>query len=180
MAKSPPAPAPGYNDAVAFTMRDFRPQDFETLWAIDQKCFVAGIAYSRRELSAYMRRSGAFTMVAENSGGDGDASPGSPAIGGFIVAESNRRGAGHIITIDVLPEHRRSGLGSMLLSTAEERLRSAGCRSTQLEAAVNNLSAIRFYKRHGYDIVATRPRYYPGGLNAFVLQKELNPASQPR
>ena len=163
---------------MAITLRDFRPEDFETLWAIDQKCFVAGIAYSRRELSAYMRRSGAFTIVAEKP--TGGISAGSLVIAGFIVAESNRRGAGHIITIDVLPEHRRSGLGSMLLSTAEERLRSAGCRSTQLEAAVNNLSAIRFYKRHGYDIVATRLHYYPGGLNAFVLQKELRPAPQPR
>ena len=158
---------------MAFTLRDFQPQDLETLWAIDQRCFAPDIAYSRHELSLYMRRNGAFTIVAEKQTDAVDTS--SMAIAGFIVAESNRRAAGHIITIDVLPEHRRSGLGSMLLATAEERLRSAGCRSAHLEAAVNNLSAIRFYKRHGYDIVAARPRYYSGGLSAFVLQKRLKP-----
>ena len=161
-----------------FTLRDSRPEDFEILWAIDQKCFVAGIAYSRRELSAYMRRRGAFTLVAERGKPKGEAETGSGATLGFIVAESNRRGAGHIITIDVLPEHRRSGLGSKLLAAAEKRLRSMACRSVQLEAAVNNVSAIAFYKRHHYDVVGTLPRYYPGGLNAFVLQKNLKPVQE--
>jgi [ribosomal protein S18]-alanine N-acetyltransferase len=155
---------------VEFSMRDARPEDFEALWAIDQKCFEEGIAYTRRELSAYMRRRGAFTIVAENSDGGGAVS--SPA--GFITAESNRRGAGHIITIDVLPDFRRVGLGSKLLSEAEGRLRGFGCHSVQLEAAVNNSKAIAFYKRHRYDIVGSIPRYYPGDLNAFVLQKALS------
>lgn len=165
----------GYNNAVAFILRDFRPEDFETLWAIDQKCFVADIAYSRRELSAYVRRSGAFTIVAESRKDQNHGAAGPTATAGFIVAESNRPCAGHIITIDVLPEHRRAGLGSNLLAAAEERLRSVGCRNIRLEAAVNNVSAIAFYKRQGYDIVGTIPRYYPGGVNAFVLQKEADP-----
>lgn len=163
---------------MEFILRDFRPEDFETLWAIDQKCFVADIAYSRRELSAYMRRRGAFTMVAENlkDPNEGGADP--TATAGFIVAESNRCSVGHIITIDVLVEYRRFGLGSSLLASAEERLRAAGCRNIRLEAAVNNVSAIAFYKRQGYDIVGTIPRYYPGGLNAFVLQKDLQPTQK--
>ena len=180
IAEAAPFLIADYNNAVAFTLRDFRPEDFETLWAIDQKCFVAGIAYSRRELSAYMRRRGAFTIVAENSRAEGEANLGSAAMTGFIVAEISRRYTGHIITIDVLPEHRRSGLGSKLLAAAEDRLRTAGCRNIELEAAVNNLSAIAFYKRHGYYIVATRSHYYPGGLDAFALQKYVKPAPRPR
>lgn len=168
-------PACRYNNAVGFTLRDFRPEDFETLWAIDQNCFVADIAYSRRELAAYMRRRRAFTIVAESRRDQNQGGADPVATASFIVAESNHRYAGHIITIDVLHEHRRSGLGSSLLAAAEERLRAAGCRNIQLEAAVNNLSAVAFYKRHGYDIVRTIPRYYPGGLNAFVLQKDLKP-----
>ena len=158
---------------MEFTLRESRLEDFESLWAIDQKCFIAGIAYSRRELSAYMRRRGAFTIVAEAQGQRGQA-----PTAGFIVAESMRRGRGHIITIDVLPEHRRSGLGSKLLAAAEERLRAIACRSVRLEAAVDNASAIAFYKRHCYDVIGTISRYYPGGLNAFVLQKELEPAQE--
>ncbi|HEX8815586.1 MAG TPA: GNAT family N-acetyltransferase [Terriglobales bacterium] len=158
----------GYNNAVEFTLREAGPEDFEHLWAIDQKCFPAGIAYTRRELTIYMRRRGAFTILAEALWANEGA-----MIAGFVVAESNRRGAGHIITIDVLPEHQRAGLGSQLLRAAEDRLRQSGCLSIQLEAAVNNVAAIAFYKRHEYDVVGSIPRYYPGDLNAFVLQKGL-------
>ncbi len=152
------------------TLRDFRRQDFDILWRIDQKCFDPGIAYSKRELAAYMARRGAFTIVGEVP--DGDAHKEFSGIGGFIVAEAQRR-VGHIISIDVLAEYRRTGLGSKLLLAAEERLRAIPCESVQLEAAVNNVSAIAFYKRHQYNIVGTIPRYYPGGLNAFVFHKEL-------
>jgi ribosomal-protein-alanine N-acetyltransferase len=150
---------------VPFTLRDSRPGDFAQLWAIDQQCFPPGIAYSKAELNAYMRRSGAFTLVAEDSG--------QTPIAGFLVAETGRRHTGHIITIDVLPSVRRAGLGSVLLTAAEQRLRQAGCRFVLLEAAVNNLAALAFYKRHGYFVVRTVSGYYADGLDALVLQKDL-------
>ena len=131
-----------YNYPVEFTLREFRRQDFEVLWRIDQGCFDPEIAYSRRELAAYIGRRGAFTIVAEHSEPP-DTEFG--RIAGFIVAESYR-GVGHIISIDVLSEHRRSGLGSLLLETAEERLRMVPCQAVRLEAAVNNAAAIAFYK----------------------------------
>ncbi len=150
-------------------MREFRRPDFDVLWRIDQKCFVPGIAYSKRELASYIARQGAFTIVGQAPEQDAQDFFG---IGGFIVAEAHRR-VGHIISIDVLPQYRRAGLGSKLLLAAEERLLAIPCQSIKLEAAVDNASAIAFYKRHGYNVVGTIPRYYPGGLNAFVFQKDL-------
>jgi ribosomal-protein-alanine N-acetyltransferase len=151
---------------VNFSLRDFRPEDFETLWNIDQQCFAPGIAYSRRELSIYIRRRGAFTVVAEKASTKNE-------IIGFIVAESNSRRRGHIISIDVLPVARRFGVGSKLLTAAEERLRTNGCKAVVLETAVDNLSALSFYKRHLYHVVGTEPRYYSNGTDALVLEKEL-------
>ena len=157
---------------MEFSLREFRPADFETLWSIDQTCFPAGIAYAHEELAAYMKRRGAFTLVAELSERSRNS------IAGFIVAEGNRRGGvGHIITIDVLPEHRRAGLGSKLLSAAEERLRREGCKTLVLETAVDNASALAFYKRHGYSVVRVAPRYYSTGLDAFVLGKQVQEAA---
>jgi len=152
---------PRYNVAVALTVRDFQTDDFEFLWRMDQECFPPGISYSRKELRAYMRYRGSFTLVAADE----------QEIRGFIVAK--RGPTGHIITIDVGPRTRHSGVGSLLLKAAEERLRAGGCRAVGLEAAVDNIAALTFYKRHGYTVVRTWPRYYSNGVDALVLKKEL-------
>jgi ribosomal-protein-alanine N-acetyltransferase len=161
---------------VPFTIRDFQLEDFERLWRIDQDCFPPGISYSRQELKFYVRRRGAITLVAARD-------PEQPAretsanlsaagkVAGFIVAHPG--GTGHIVTIDVVASARRSGVGSLLLRTAEDRLRSAGSRAVALETAVDNVSALAFYKRHGYSVVKTIPRYYSNGIDALVLEKEL-------
>jgi [ribosomal protein S18]-alanine N-acetyltransferase len=159
---------------VLFTLRGFRGEDFETLWRIDQNCFAPGISYSRLELAAYIRRSGCFTLVAESAEGISQSvGHEATAILGFIVVEANRHGVGHVITIDVLPAVRRFGIGSKLLAAAEERLQSAGAARVFLETAVDNQAALSFYKRHGYFLVKTVPRYYSNGLDAFVLEKDL-------
>jgi ribosomal-protein-alanine N-acetyltransferase len=171
---------------VPFAVRDFQPADFDTLWRIDQDCFPPGISYSRAELKFYMRRHGSFTLVAAGPALPVPPAPDSgkankkstkipataPAVAGFIVSESDR-GSGHIITIDVIAAARRSGVGSLLLRGAEERLRTAHCRSVELETAVDNISALSFYKRHGYSVIKTFPRYYSNGVDALVLEKNL-------
>jgi ribosomal protein S18 acetylase RimI-like enzyme len=157
---------PRYNGGVPFTVRDFQPTEFDTLWRIDRDCFPAGISYSRSELRFYMRRRGSFTLVA--------ADEAKTAVAGFIVAEADR-GSGHIITIDVIASARRSGVGSLLLSATEDRLSTAHCGSVELETAVDNVSALSFYKRHGYSVIKTFPRYYSNGVDALVLEKSLEP-----
>ena len=151
---------------MAFSLREFRTEDFEALWSIDQKCFAPGIAYPRRELATYIQRRGSFTLVAQPAA--------ETIIVGFIVAEASRRGVGHIITIDVLPHSRRTGLGSKLLAAAEFRLRQVPCHTVVLETAVDNAGALAFYKRHHYSVLKTIPRYYSNGVDALVLEKDLH------
>jgi len=160
---------------VRFTVRDHRPEDFTTLWEIDQACFLPGIAYSQSELKTYMRRWGSFTLVAE-AAADNQSNRAMAQIMGFLVAESGRRGVGHIITIDVRPETRQSGVGSALLVAAEARLRAAKNSAVRLETAVDNASALAFYKHHRYDVIETVPRYYSNGVDALVLKKNLFPS----
>jgi ribosomal-protein-alanine N-acetyltransferase len=152
---------------VSFVIRDFKPEDFDPLWRLDQECFPRGIAYSRQELKVYVRHRGSFTLVAEEVAED----PSGGKIAGFIVAHGGP--SGHIITIDVEQAARRSGLGSMLLRAAEDRLQAAGSHAVGLETAVDNLAALSFYKRHGYNVIRTWPRYYSNGVDALVLKKIL-------
>ena len=180
------SPIPRYNGPVPFTIRDFQPADFDALWRIDQHCFPPGISYSRTELKLYIRRRGSFTLLAIDAAPSATAAPDSGkgkknlppippanvAVAGFIVAEAGRA-SGHIITIDVIAAARRSGVGSLLLRAAEDRLRATPCRSVELETAVDNISALSFYKHHGYSVIKTFPRYYANGVDALVLQKEI-------
>lgn len=155
--------------AVPFVIRDFESDDFELLWRLDQACFPPEIAYSREELKSYLRHRGAFTLVAVEAKGVKDRKD--SKIAGFVVVHGGP--SGHVITIDVDATARRSGVGSLMLQAAEDRLRAAGSRAVGLETAVDNLSALSFYKRHGYSVVRTWPCYYSNGVDALVMKKEL-------
>jgi [ribosomal protein S18]-alanine N-acetyltransferase len=156
---------------VPFSIRNYRDEDFQTLLAIDQSCFAPQIAYSAFELKSYINRKSSFTFVAESSE-DRERQSRATSIIGFIVGEQ-ARGIGHIITIDVRAEARRHRVGSALLGLAEERLREWKCGVVRLETAVDNISALSFYKRHGYHVIKTIPRYYSNGVDALLLEKDL-------
>src|ERR1700686_4864764 len=161
-------PVSRYNGGVRFRIRQFEKADLDTLWRIDQECFDPQLAYSRPEMAFYMRRPGSFTLVAE---AEGNKVPGNGILG-FIVAETRRK-SGHIITIDVVAEARRAGVGSALLRAAEEQLLRAGAVAVALETPVNNEAAIRFYKQKGYFVEKTVAGYYSGQMDALVMTKEL-------
>jgi ribosomal-protein-alanine N-acetyltransferase len=162
-------------------LRDYRAEDQEELVRIDRSCFPPGIAYSREELLHYLKHPGSFAVVAsrEARGAPGEGAGGERVLG-FIVAQKLRSGAGHVITIDVLPEARRKKLGSRLMREAEKRLRAAACITVQLEVAVDNHAALCFYKRHGYFVLKTIPRYYQGTVDALLLGKNLERAGPRR
>ena len=146
-------------------LRECRVADFEQLWQLDQSCFSPEIAYSRDELAYYLQLKTATCLVAYDA----------DHVRGFILGHRYRGDSGHIITIDVDPTLQRSGLGSTLIQALEEQFRSAGCKSILLEVAVNNHTALTFYKKHGYSVLKTLRRYYRGDLDALLMGKAIRP-----
>jgi hypothetical protein len=148
----------------AFNIREYGKSDFR-VYGNRQKCFP-GDSYSEPELLFYMRRPRAFTLVAELANQrrvlrtTGRVS--------FIVAEAGRAGTSPL-TCSMNP----AALGLQLMAAAEQRLRSEGCQSVILETAVDNASALAFYKRHQYFLVKTVTGYYATGVDALVLKKDL-------
>ena len=156
-----PAPA-------KFQVRRYEESDFETVYAIDQLCYIPEIAYSRAELRWYLALAGAQCWVAETL----KTKRAPQTIAGFIVTTS--RGArGHILTIDVLEKFRRSGVASALLRRAETELEKRGTRETWLETATDNEPAIAFWRDRGYLMRGRLPHYYPNGVDAFAMSKVL-------
>ncbi len=165
-----------------FSIRDYRPSDFDVLWNIDQRCFPPGISYGRMELSSFLSKRNAITLVAEFATEEiGEHQPvalaesnSPPTIAGFFVAHSIRHKYGRILTLDILPEARRSGLGAKLMSACEERLRLVGCSQVYLETAVDNQPALRLYRKLGYEVLGILPHYYVShSLDAFQMGKRL-------
>lgn len=145
------------------TLRNNTPEDFDTLHEIDQLCYEDEVAYSKRELRAYLRFRGSECVVAEAAG----------AIAGFCI--SARQGErGYIVTIDVLPQFRRLHVGTALLDEIEGRLAANGVREVALETATDNDSAVAFWKKHGYRSRGVREGYYPNGRDAFSMVKLLD------
>ncbi len=153
--------------SMTVSLRAYAPGDFEQLYEIDQACYEPRIAYSRTELRRYLLFPGADCVVAETQQGDA-----APRMIGFCIT-AHRAVWGHIITMDVLAEHRRQGIGSQLLAEAERRLAAAGVREIGLETATSNSVAIAFWQRHGYRKTGVQKNYYPGGRDAFSMAKRL-------
>ena len=66
----------------------------------------------------------------------------------------------HIVTIAVRDDHRRRGVGELLLITAIETALKERQTVVTLECRVSNAVALRLYEKYGFQQVGLRPRYY--------------------
>jgi ribosomal protein S18 acetylase RimI-like enzyme len=153
---------------IAFTIRDYRAADFDRLWQIDQVCFPPGIAYSQMELTGFLLRRNAINLVGELQNAEPE-----DRIAGFVIAHPVRRKYGRILTLDILPQARRSGLATQLMNAGEDRLRTLGCGEVYLETAVDNEAALHLYRKLGYEVLRTLPEYYNSQLDAYQMGKRL-------
>jgi len=149
-------------------VRNYAPDDFRRLLEIDQTCFVEGIAYCEEEMRCFLAMPGAITRVGLQD----------EKVMGFVIADRFRprrasRFVGKIITIDVAPPAQHSGLGTLLMSSAEDGLKQAGCDYVSLEVAVDNEPALNFYKKHGYSVLKVLPRYYLDSIDGLLMGKRL-------
>ena len=107
-----------------------------------------------------------FSTVLLACGGD------SGAVQGFAVVWLVHDEL-HVLNVAVAPEARRRGVARALLAEVEERARGQGARVAMLEVRRSNGPAIALYRAAGYREVAVRPRYYPDGEDARVMDKAL-------
>jgi GNAT superfamily N-acetyltransferase len=72
------------------------------------------------------------------------------------------RGELEVVALEALS--RREGIGTALLTAAADEARRAGCARAWLINTNDNLDAVRFYQRRGWDLVALhRDGVTPGG-----------------
>jgi ribosomal-protein-alanine acetyltransferase len=76
-------------------------------------------------------------------------------------------------SLAVLPEARRTGIGSALLECLIEWAREGGFRALHLEVRAGNLPAIALYRRFGFAQTGRRRGYYQdNGEDALLLTRD--------
>ncbi|HDI02291.1 MAG TPA: ribosomal-protein-alanine N-acetyltransferase [Ignisphaera sp.] len=93
---------------------------------------------------------------------------------GYVSALVRTERIGHIVSICIHPDHRRRGLGTLLMKNVEERLKKIfGLCKIRLEVRVSNYAAINMYRKLGYTIATILYNYYPDGEDAYLMIKNV-------
>ena len=81
---------------------------------------------------------------------------------------------GEITNIAVLPKHRRSGAGSMLLSKLISFAKDKNVSYISLEVRISNHSAKSLYLKNGFKEIGMRKEYYENNKeDAVIMQLNL-------
>jgi len=80
---------------------------------------------------------------------------------------------GHIVSVAVLPDYRRHGIGRELVNGSLKALELHGAEECFLEVRAVNAEAVALYKQMGFDTVRTATHYYHDGADAYVMSAKL-------
>jgi ribosomal-protein-alanine N-acetyltransferase len=137
-------------------IRDASLDDLDEIYKIEKESFPD--PYPKGLLKAFLFFPGAY-LVALSEG----------VILGYAIGVVRYETVGHIISIAVSKEKRRSGVGRQLLAKSVERLRLKGVQSIRLEVGESNVEAIDLYKKAGFLAEDKIERYYVDGESALVM-----------
>jgi ribosomal protein S18 acetylase RimI-like enzyme len=138
------------------------------MYQLDLVCFDGPFQFDREMMLEAAEAASAMVVVAED---------GSGAMQGFLIAHTEGAGCeaySYIVTIDVAPSARRSGVGAVMLQEAEAQALRSGLGRVGLHVAVDNAGAIAFYERTGYRRVGVEKGFYhEAKQDALVYVKQL-------
>ena len=117
------------------------------LAAIHSSCFPKG--WSHLEFESFFERAGMFAAIAY----------GGQAPVGFVLCWIIEDQC-DLLSMGVLPDNRRDGVGLMLLDYALDNARSLGAKYMMLEVNINNTAAHTLYEGHGFEKFSVRKGYY--------------------
>lgn len=147
----------------------YRNGDYEAMHRLDLLCFAPAFQFDLDTMKQAAEARSAIVVIA-------DRGPHHEMIGFIILhlEDSGPKKYAYIVTLDVAPNARRSGIATLMLNHSEEQARRAGARRVALHVAVENTTAIEFYERQDYlKAGLARGFYREAGLDAFVYTKRL-------
>lgn len=136
--------------------------DAEAMAVLDRLCFTD--PWSKASFDNELDNDSlAFYLIAESDGN---------IIGyaGLWFIEDE----GHITNIAVHPQHRRKGVGGILLTKLMTYAEKAGLEHFTLEVRAGNKDAIELYEKYGFHVEGCRRGYYGNnGEDALIMWKSV-------
>ncbi|MEM3550967.1 MAG: ribosomal protein S18-alanine N-acetyltransferase [Candidatus Bathyarchaeia archaeon] len=154
-----------------FTLRKFHIRDLESVVYINRTCLPENYV-NHFFIDLHERFPETFIVAEENGEVVGyimcriETGLSNFGFGGFIKK-------GHIVSVAVMPKHRRKGIGQALVEKAMEGMRLYNAKNCFLEVRVTNLPAISLYKKLGFKIIRTIHGYYSDGEDAYLMSREI-------
>ncbi|MGD0994719.1 MAG: N-acetyltransferase [Candidatus Bathyarchaeia archaeon] len=154
-----------------FKLRKFVPDDLQSVMQINRVCLPEN--YTDFFFMDLHQRFPETFIVAEENG----------AIAGYTMCRievglSNygfggliRKG--HVVSIAVLPQHRRKGVAQAVITRALEGMQYYKAKQCFLEVRVTNEAGVSLYKKLGFEVTRTINGYYSDGEDAYVMTKKL-------
>jgi len=137
------------------------------LAALHGRCFPPGECWNAAAMESLLGMPGCIALVAHAP----DEVPEGLAMLRVAADEAE------LLTLGVVPERRRAGVGRRLLDEVRHVGREAGAHRLFLEVSVANQAAASLYETAGFAETGRRRRYYPDGSDALVLVSALEPAA---
>ena len=81
---------------------------------------------------------------------------------------------GHVVSVAVLQEFRRKGIGKGIVEEAINGVKSKKCDELYLEVRCSNTDAVRLYENMGFVIKQKLKAYYRDGEDAYMMAIEFN------
>lgn len=121
-------------------------------------------AWSEADIAKLLQNPTAFALVSRAGSAQG-----------FVLAWS-AGGDSEILTVAVVPEARRRGVGAALVTAAGVVALTRGAATMHLEVAEDNAAARGLYAKLGYAEAGRRSSYYSsahGRVDAIVMRRTL-------
>ena len=115
---------------------------------IHKGCFAKG--WSHLEFESFFERAGVFAAIAYNK---------KQVAVGFVLCWLIEDQC-DLLSMGVLEDYRRDGVGQMLLDFAMDNAKSLGAAFMMLEVNINNTAAHTLYEAQGFEKFSIRKGYY--------------------
>jgi ribosomal-protein-alanine N-acetyltransferase len=155
-----------------FKTREFAPDDLDSVILINKKClpenYPGGFFV---DISERFPKSFLVAELVMNK-----------EIVGYIMGRIERglsnygfrlTRKGHIVSVAVLHEYRKLGVGFDLVSKSLKAMGDYGATEFVLEVRESNMPAISLYRKLGFENSKTLRGYYSDGEDAYLMSKRL-------